>query len=215
MKIALIGASGYVGAKLRDEALQRGHQVVAIVRDPSKLPTVDGLTTRSADVYDSAQVSAAVAGSDVVLSAFSSAHETDDVQGKHLRASRAIVAGTKHAGVGRLIVIGGAGSLFVAPGVQLVDTEAFPAEWKPGALGARDALSDLQQENELDWAFVSPPPLLVPGERSGKYQVGGDAVPPMRDGQPASISTDDLAVAVLDEIEKPKHHRQRFSVFGV
>lgn len=214
MKIALIGASGYVGAKLRDEALQRGHQVVAIVRDPAKLPTVDGLTAKSADVYDSTQVSAAVAGSDVVLSAFSSAQETDDVQARHLRASRAIVAGTKHAGVDRLVVIGGAGSLFVAPGMQLVDTEGFPAEWKPGARGARDALADLQKEDALDWAFVSPPPLLVPGERTGNYQLGGDAVPPARDGQPASISTDDLAIAVLDEIEKPKHRRQRFSVFA-
>ncbi|HET6783071.1 MAG TPA: NAD(P)-dependent oxidoreductase [Pseudoxanthomonas sp.] len=214
MKIALIGASGYVGAKLRDEALQRGHQVVAIVRDPSKLPAHAALTAKTADVYDSAQVAAAVAGSDVVLSAFSSAGEADDVQGKHQRASRSIVAGAKHAGIDRLLMIGGAGSLFVAPGVQLVDTQEFPAEWKPGALGARDALADLQKENELDWAFVSPPPMLVPGERTGKYELGGDSVPPMRDGQPASISTDDLAVAVLDEIEKPKHHRQRFSVFG-
>ena len=188
--------------------------MVAIVRDPAKLPTIAGLTAKSADVYDSAQVSAAVAGSDVVLSAFSSASETEDVQGKHLRASRAIVAGSKHAGVDRLVVIGGAGSLFVAPGVQLVDTDAFPAEWKPGALGARDALTELQQEAALDWTFVSPPPMLVPGERTGTYTLGGDAVPPSRDGQPASISTDDLAVAVLDEIEKPKHHRQRFSVFA-
>ena len=214
MKIALIGASGYVGAKLRDEALRRGHQVVAIVRDPAKLPDVEGLTVKTADVYDSAQVSAAVAGSDVVLSAFSSAHESEDVQGKHVRASRAIVAGSKHAGVDRLVVIGGAGSLFVAPGVQLVDTDAFPAEWKPGARGARDALDELQKETALDWSFVSPPPMLVPGERTGKYDLGGDDVPPMRDGQPASISTDDLAVAVLDEMEKPTHHRQRFSVFG-
>jgi putative NADH-flavin reductase len=214
MKIALIGASGYVGAKLRDEALQRGHQVVAIVRDPSKLPASNGLTAKTADVYDSSQVAAAVAGSDVVLSAFSSAGESDDVQARHLRASRSIVAGTKHAGIDRLVVIGGAGSLFVAPGVQLVDTEGFPDEWKPGARGARDALTDLQKESELEWAFVSPPPMLVPGERTGKYELGGDGVPPARDGQPASISTDDLAVAVLDEIEKPKHHRQRFSVFG-
>lgn len=215
MKIALIGASGYVGAKLRDEALQRGHQVIAIVRDPSKLPAVDGLTARTADAYDSSQVAAAVAGSDVVLSAFGSAGESDEVQARHLRGSRSIVAGVKHAGVDRLVVIGGAGSLFVSPGVQLVDTEAFPAEWKPGARGARDALADLQKENDLEWTFVSPPPMLVPGERTGKYETGGDGVPPMRDGQPASISTDDLAVAVLDEIEKPKHHRQRFSVFGV
>ncbi len=214
MKIALIGASGYVGAKLRNEALQRGHQVVAIVRDPSKLPVGDGLTVKTADVYDSSQVAAAVAGSDVVLSAFSSAGESDDVQARHLRASRAIVAGTRHAGVDRLVVIGGAGSLFVSPGLQLVDTEEFPVEWKAGARGARDALTDLQKESELEWVFVSPPPMLVPGERTGKYQLGGDGVPPVHDGKPASISTDDLAVAVLDEIEKPKHHRQRFSVFG-
>lgn len=214
MKIALIGASGYVGAKLREEALQRGHHVVAIVRDPSKLPAHDALTTRQADVYDSSNVAAAVAGSDVVLSAFSSANESEDVQARHVRAYRSIVAGTKHAGINRLVVIGGAGSLFVAPGVQLVDTDEFPAEWKPGARGARDALADLQKETELDWAFVSPPPMLVAGERTGKFKLGGDEVPPMRDGQPASISTDDLAVAVLDEIEKPKHHRQRFSVLA-
>ncbi|MEO6104677.1 MAG: NAD(P)-dependent oxidoreductase [Pseudoxanthomonas sp.] len=215
MKIALIGASGYTGARLRDEALQRGHQVVAIVRDPSRLPVVDGMVAKSADVYDPSQVAAAVAGSDVVLSAFSSAGEADDVQAKHLRASRSIVSGTRQAGIDRLLVIGGAGSLFVAPGVQLVDTDAFPAEWKPGARGTRDALTDLQRETEIDWVFVSPPPMLVPGERTGKYQIGGDDVPPMRDGQPASLSTDDLAVAVLDEIENPRHHRQRFSVFAV
>lgn len=214
MRIALIGASGYVGAKLREEALQRGHHVVAIVRDPSRLPARDALTVRQADVYDSANVAAAVAGSDVVLSAFSSANEAEDVRARHVRAYRSIVAGTKHAGINRLVVIGGAGSLFVAPGVQLVDTDEFPAEWKPGARGARDALADLQKETELDWAFVSPPPMLVPGERTGKFKLGGDEVPPMRDGKPASISTDDLAVAVLDEIEKPKHHRQRFSVFA-
>lgn len=214
MKIALIGASGYVGAKLREEALRRGHHVVAIVRDPARLPAHDALTARQADVYDSANVAAAVAGSDVVLSAFSAATEAEDVQAKHARAYRSIVAGTKHAGINRLVVIGGAGSLFVAPGVQLVDTDGFPAEWKPGARGARDALADLQKETELDWAFVSPPPMLVPGERTGKFKLGGDDVPPTREGQPASISTDDLAVAVLDEIEKPKHHRQRFSVFA-
>lgn len=210
MKIALIGASGFVGSKLLDETLRRGHQVTAIVRHPQKLPSHPALTPKAADVYDPAQVASAVAGHDVVLSAFNPGWSEPDIQNLHVKGSRAIVEGVKRAGVERLIVIGGAGSLFVAPGVQLVDTPQFPAEWKPGALGARQALEDFREEKALDWVFVSPAALLEPGQRTGKYRLGGDEL--LMDGEkPARISVEDLAVAVLDEIEKPRHSRRRFT----
>ena len=211
MKIALIGATGFVGSKLLDEALQRGHQVTAIVRHPEKLPGSPALTPKSADVYDQAQVVAAVADHDVVLSAFNPGWSEPDIQNLHVKGSRAIVEGAKSAGIRRLIVIGGAGSLLVAPGVQLIDTPQFPAEWKAGALGARQALDELREEKTLDWTFVSPPALLEPGERTGKYRLGGDDL--LMDGDhPARISVDDFAVAVLDEIERPQHSRRRFTV---
>lgn len=211
MKIALIGATGFVGSKLLDEALRRGHQVTAIVRHPEKLPGSPALIPKATDVYDPAQVAAAVADHDVVLSAFNPGWSEPDIQNLHVKGSRAIVEGVKSAGIRRLIVIGGAGSLFVAPGVQLVDTPQFPAEWKPGALGARQALDELRGEQALDWTSVSPPALLEPGERTGKYRLGGDEL--LMDGDhPARISVDDFAVAVLDEIERPQHSRRRFTV---
>jgi len=210
MKIALIGASGFVGAKLLDEALRRGHRVTAVVRHPEKLPSHPALTAKAADAYDAKEIAAAVADHDVVLSAFNPGWSEPDIQAQHVRGSRAIVEGVKHAGVPRLVVIGGAGSLFVAPGVQLVDTPQFPAEWKEGALGARQALRDLQAETSLDWTFVSPSALLEPGERTGRYRLGGDELL-MEGDHPAKISVEDLAVAVLDEIESPKHSRRRFT----
>lgn len=211
MKIALIGATGFVGSKLLDEALLRGHQVTAIVRHPEKLPSSPTLTPKVADVYDPVQVASAVADHEVVLSAFNPGWSEPDIQNLHVKGSRAIVEGVKSAGVPRLVVIGGAGSLLVAPGVQLIDTPQFPAEWKAGALGARQALDELREEKTLDWTFVSPPALLEPGERTGKYRLGGDEL--LMDGHhPARISVDDFAVAVLDEIERPQHSRRRFTV---
>ncbi|MBI3368612.1 MAG: NAD(P)H-binding protein, partial [Burkholderiales bacterium] len=131
------------------------------------------------------------------------------------RGSRAIVAGVKRAGTPRLMVVGGAGSLFVAPGVQLVDTPAFtdhvPPNIVPGAQAARDALSDLRAETALNWTFVSPPAMLQPGERSGAYRLGQDQLL-MNGDAPAGISVADLALAIVDELETPKHLRQRFTV---
>lgn len=210
MKIALIGATGFVGSALLAEALERGHEVIALTRDASKLQAHPQLRPAVADVYDPAQVAAAVAGADVVLSAFNPGWGKADIRALFVQGHDAIVAGSKAAGVARLVEIGGAGSLYVAPGVQLVDTPDFPAEWKEGAEGAREALRRLQGESELDWTFVSPPVFLAPGERSGRYRTGGDEV--LFDGdKPAGISSADLAVAVLDEIEAPKHSRRRFT----
>ncbi|HSX59908.1 MAG TPA: NAD(P)-dependent oxidoreductase [Tahibacter sp.] len=215
MNIALIGATGFVGAAVLDELLQRGHRVTAVTRSPDKLAARDGLTPRRADVRDADAVATAVRGHDAVVSAFNPGWDDPDLYAEFLRGHSAIVQGTKRAGVARLLVVGGAGSLFVAPGVQLVDTPAFldhvPPNIVPGARAARDALTALRGERELDWSFVSPPVGLAPGARSGRYRVGGEDV--LLDGeQPAGISVTDLAVAIADEIERPRHSRARFTV---
>ena len=211
MKIALIGATGFVGSALLKELLARGHSVRALLRDPAKLAAQPGLEVHQADATEAAAVAAAVQGVDAVLSAYNPGWGHPALFEEFLRGSAAITAGVKQAGVARLLVVGGAGSLYVAPGVQLVDTPQFPAEWKAGALAAREALNRLRGEQELDWAFVSPPAHLEPGERSGQYRLGGEELLSDAQGQ-SRISVADLAVALVDELEAPRHHRQRFTV---
>lgn len=210
MKIALIGATGFVGSALLAELLQRGHAVTALVRQPGKLAAQPGLTPVVADALDAAQVARAVAGHDVLVSAYNPGWTEPRIHDIYLQGADAIAAGAKQAGV-RLLVVGGAGSLYVAPGVQLVDTPQFPAEWKQGALGAREALTRLQRETGLDWTFVSPPVFLAPGGHEGPYRLGGDEVL-MAGDQPAGITTADLAKAVADEVETKKHPGRRFTV---
>jgi len=211
MKIALIGGTGFVGSALLNELLARGHSVTALARNTGKYPSRTGLQVVKADVYDAAQVAGAVRGHDAVVSAFNPGWKEPDIYALFLKGHAAIVAGVKQSGVKRFLSVGGAGSLFVAPGVQVVDTPHFPAEWKAGALGARDALNELKKETELEWTFLSPPADLHPGERSGRYKVGADDLL-MNGNVPAGITVTDLAVAIVDEIEKPKHVRRRFTV---
>lgn len=212
MKIALIGATGFVGSAVLAELLQRDHQVTVLARHPGKLTPAPGLTVVQADAQNAAEVAQAVQGHDAVVSAYNPGWAVPDLHDQFLLGARAIVSGVKTAGVKRLLVVGGAGSLFVAPGVQLVDTPEFPAEWKQGALAARQALTELQTESALDWSFVSPPILLEPGERTGHYRLGSNE--PLQDsaGGPGRISTTDLAMAIVDELEKGRHLRQRFTV---
>ena len=212
MNIALIGATGFVGAPVLAELLGRGHSVTVLARNPSKLVAQTGLTVVTADALDAAQVGRAVAGHDAVISAYNPGWSEPHIHDLHLQASREIVEGVKQAGLKRLLVVGGAGSLYVAPGVQLVDTPHFPAEYKQGALAARQALNELKTETALDWSFVSPPIALAPGERTGSYRVGADELLPGTGDQPAGISVADLAVAIVDEIETPRHVQRRFTV---
>ena len=211
MHIALIGATGFVGTALLNELLQRGHRVTALARDPAKLPLREGLTVVQANATDAAQVAQAVRGVDAVASAYNPGWTHPDLHDEFLRGSRAITAGVKAAGVQRLLVVGGAGSLYVAPNLQLIDTPDFPAEYKEGAEGARQALNLLQTETALAWSFISPPALLQPGARSGQFRIGGDQLL-MNGDAPAQISVADLAVAIIDELERPHHLRQRFTV---
>lgn len=215
MKLALIGASGFVGAAVLAEALRRGHAVTALARNPARVAAQPGLTVVQSDAQDAAQVAAAVEGHDLVISAYNPGWTAPGLYDNFLRGSRAIVAGVKRAGVKRLLVVGGAGSLYVAPGVQLVDTDGFtdhvPPNIVPGARAARDALNDLQAEPTLDWTMLSPPALLNPGAAQGGFRIGGDDLL-MKDGQPTGITVGDLAVALLEEAEQPAHRRRRFTV---
>jgi putative NADH-flavin reductase len=211
-KIAIIGASGFVGTQLTKEALSRGYDVTAIVRHPEKITLRDPrLSVVKGDVLDEEQVAALVKGHDAVLSAYNAGWENPRLYEDFIRASRAIQEGTRQAGVTRLLVVGGAGSLEIAPGVQLVDTPEFPEAWKSGAQAARDYLNMLKEETRLEWTFISPAILLQPGERTGKYRVGKDN--PVFDEQKESrISVEDLAVALLDALDQHLYIRERFTV---
>ncbi|MGE0349136.1 NAD(P)-dependent oxidoreductase [Hydrogenophaga sp.] len=212
MKIALIGATGFVGSAVLTELLSRGHAVTALARHPEKLAAQHRLQVVKADAQDATQVAAALAGQDALVSAYNPGWGEAEIKRLFGLGYDAILAGAKKAGVKRVLAVGGAGSLEVAPGVQLVDTPEFPAEWKQGALAARDLLTRLRGETEMEWSFVSPPIALAPGARTGRYRVGGDQLLPGEGEAPAGISVADLAVAIVDEIEQPKHTRQRFTV---
>ena len=210
MKIALIGASGFVGTAILREASARGHTVTAIVRNPQKVEKLPGVTAVKVDVGDADALAEAIAGQDVVISAFNGGWGDPDIYNKHLDGSKAIIAAARQAKT-RLITIGGAGSLEASPGKQLVDSPEFPAEWKAGALAARDVLMAVRGEKELDWSFLSPAIHLAPGEKTGTYRLGGDQ--PVFDAKGESgISSGDLAAAILDEAEAPKHSRRRFTL---
>lgn len=208
MKIALIGASGMIGQRIAAEALSRGHEVTALVRDPSRVEARPGLTAQAADVTDGASVAGLVAGHDAVIAAYSTGAGDPQL---YSQVAHNLIAGLKEAGVRRLLVVGGAGSLEIVPGVQLVDTPEFPAAWRAGASALRDALNVYRQERELEWTFLSPAIMIQPGERSGVFRLGTDQ--PVFDAQGNSqISAEDYAVAMIDELEQPQHIRQRFTV---
>ncbi len=210
MKIALIGASGYVGSALRNEALARGHQVTALVSNPGKLEPQSGLALTRVDVLDETALADSLRGHDAVLSAFSG-HAQADVLGYYLQGIHSIIAAVKKSGVPRLLMVGGAGSLEAAPGVLLIDTPQFPAAWKATAEGARQALELLKQEPTLDWTMLSPSAMLEPGKRTGKFRLGDGRLLVDAKGE-SRISLEDYAVAMIDELEKPAHSRRRFTV---
>ncbi|MFA6333997.1 MAG: NAD(P)-dependent oxidoreductase [Bacteroidales bacterium] len=213
MKVALIGASGFVGTAILNELLQRKHKVTAIVRHPEKIKQAEQVTVVKANVLNENDVAEAVKDNDVVVSAYNAGWANPNLYNEFLEGSKAIQAGVKKSGVKRLIVIGGAGSLYVAEGVQLIDTQQFPEEIKPGASAARDYLNILREEKDLDWTFFSPAIEMhqgSSGERKGTYRTGLEN--PVFDANNRSVlSVEDLAVVIVDEAENPKHIRQRFT----
>jgi hypothetical protein len=201
MNIALIGATGNVGTRIASEALSRGHKVTGISRRPEKLAAKPGLTPARADAAAPDDLAKVLAGHDAVVS--STRFQGGDAKN--------LIAAVKKAGMKRLIVVGGAGSLEVAPGLALVDSPEFPPAYKPEASAGRDFLNVLRGENELDWTFLSPSALLAPGARTGKFRLGGDRLLTGPDGQ-SRVSIEDYAVALVDELETPRHSRRRFTV---
>ena len=200
-KIAIIGATGRAGSQLLEEALRRGHSVTAIARDTSKIGQRTGAVSQNVDALDSAALQAAVAGHDLVISA---AHFAT------LPAS-AVIGPVKKAGVNRLLVVGGAGSLLLPDGTRVIDSPGFPAEYKAEAGAGAEFLENLRQERDLDWTFLSPSAEFVEGQRTGKFRIGKDDLLVSSEGR-SWITFADFAIAMLDEVEAPKHIRQRFTV---
>ncbi len=201
MKVALIGASGFIGSRLLAELAARGHAVTAIVRSPEKVAALPGVTSVKGDVFDKDGLAKLLAGHDAVISAV------------HFTASdpQILLAAVKQSGVKRYLVVGGAGSLEVAPGVKLFDTPEFPAIYLDEARKGGAFLDLLKQEQGLDWTFLSPSALIQPGERTGKFRLGNDQLLVDAKGN-SSISAEDYAIALVDELEKPAHSRRRFTV---
>jgi len=201
MKIAVIGASGNVGAQIVTEALSRGHTITAIARHPEKIAARNGLSAAKGDLAEMASLAAALKGHDAIVST---------VRFKSFQPSQ-LVDAVKASGVTRLIVVGGAGSLEVKPGVALIDTPEFPPASKEEGQAGSLALKALRAETTLDWSFLSPSAILGQGERTGKFRLGGDQLLVGADGK-SRISIPDYAVALVDELEKAQHIRRRFTV---
>lgn len=213
MKIAIIGATGFVGSHILTEALSRNYDVTAIARDTTKIQSKSNhLTSVPADVDDVDALAKILTGEDVVISAYNAGWSNPNLYQDFLKGSENIEAAAKQAGVKRLIVIGGAGSLFIN-GKQLVDDANFPAEYRAGAQSARDYLTILSKEQHLAWTFFSPAIEMHPGittGRTGKYRLGLDN--PVFDANGKSVlSVEDLAVAILDEVENKQFIRKRFT----
>ncbi len=210
MNLTIIGASGFLGTAITSEALERGHHVTALVTRPERVAARERLIALTADVMDVAQLTARLAGADAVVSAFSG-HAQADVLDYFVAGTRNVITAAKEARAPRLLMVGGAGSLEVAPGVQLIDTPQFPAEYKATAEGARQALALLRKETALNWTMLSPSAVIAPGERTGVYRTGQDQLLSAPDGS-SRISVQDFAKALIDELEQPAHLRQRFTV---
>jgi len=201
MKIAVIGASGNAGSRIVAELVRRGHAVTAIVRHPEKLAGQAGVTAARGDLFDQPAMARLLAGHDAAISAV------------HFLASdpAKLVGAVRESGVERYLVVGGAGSLEVAPGVPLVTPPGFPVAYKAEAEKGGAFLDLLRQQKGLNWTFLSPSALFTAGERTGKFRLGTDELLTAADGK-SWISFEDFAVALADEIERPAHVRQRFTV---
>jgi putative NADH-flavin reductase len=212
-KIALFGATGTIGSRILDEALNRGHQVTAVVRDPAKLAaTRPGLAVMTGDVLDPASVADAAQGQDVVVSAVGGGDGPGHVA--TIRpAAESLVAGLRSLGdrAPRLITVGGAGSLRTADGRQVWDAEGLPEALLQIMHAHGDALDFYRTVSDVRWTNCSPAATIAPGERTGTYRSAIDDLIVDADGE-SRISAEDYAVALLDEIEKPQHVGERFTV---
>ncbi|SNB70863.1 hypothetical protein SAMN07250955_10811 [Arboricoccus pini] len=199
-RVALIGASGNAGSRILKELSNRGHQVTAIARNPEKIASLPHVTAVKGDLFDRAGLAALLKGHDAVIS---SVHFTQS-------DPELLIGAVKEAGVKRYLVVGGAGSLEIAPGKRLIDQPDFPEAYRSEAAKGAEFLQRLRSETDLDWTFLSPSAAFVPGERTGKFRLGKDTLLTSEAG--SSISFEDYAIALVDEWENPAHIRERFTV---
>ncbi len=211
MKVALLGATGFVGSALLKEALDRGHTVTAIVRHPEQLAARESLSAKAGDVYDTSSLVTLIQSNDALISAFNPGWKNPSLYADQVRGTASIIAAVKQAGIKRVLWVGGAGGLEIKPGVLVIDGPDMPDWVKPGALATIDALEQLRKEPELDWSFLAPSATLKPEQRTGRFRLGNDQLLVDAAGH-SEISVQDYAVAMIDELENPTHIRQRFTV---
>ncbi|MCW3786328.1 NAD(P)-dependent oxidoreductase [Plebeiibacterium sediminum] len=212
-KVVLIGASGFIGSALLNETLNRGIKTIAVVRNPEKIKISNAnLQVVKADVSDADVISEIAKEADVVISAYNPGWANPNIYDETLKTYPAILQGVKNAGVKRLLIVGGAGTLFVAPGLRVVDSGAIPEEIMGGVKSLGEFyLNTLTQEKDIDWVFFSPAGTIEPGERTGEYRLGKDDLI-VNDKGESKISVQDYAKAMIDEYETPAHHYERFTI---
>lgn len=212
-KVAVIGATGFVGSHVVKELANRGYEVEAIVRDASKVEQNDRVKAKSIDVNNIDQLAEGLQGSDAVISTYNAGWTNPNLYNDFLTGSENIEKAVEKAGVKRLIIVGGAGSLYTPDNVQIVDTPNFPEAYKPGATAARDYLNKIKENNNLDWTFFSPAIEMNQanvGTRTGKYRTSLET-PVFDDNGRSILSVEDVAVALVDELEQNNHIRERFT----
>jgi putative NADH-flavin reductase len=214
MHIVLLGGGGHIAQRIAKEALRRKHRVTAVVRDAKSLSSdQDNLQVVQGDATDAESIARVARGADAIVNAISPRPSPSGRPASSLSDSaRAVIAGAKKAGVKRLLVVGGAGSLEVAPGVQLLDAPGFPDIYRAEALAGRDSLAVYKKEaGDLEWTYISPAAEIAPGERTGKFRTGGDQLLSDKTGR-SFITMEDYAVAVVDELEQRKNVGRRMTV---
>ena len=211
--VLLIGGSGFVGSAILKELLERGNKDTTLVRNPDKITIKSpDLTIVKGDVTDFDEIKKLAEGKDAVISAYNPGWNNPNIYEETLKNYPRIVDAVKAAGVKRILIVGGAGTLFVAPGVRVMDTGVIPEAIMGGVKSLGEFyLNTLIPENEIDWTFFSPAGEIAPGEKTGKYRLGKDDLIVDEHGK-SRISTGDYAAAMVDELEKPAHHKERFTI---
>lgn len=212
-KVVLIGATGFVGSAILNELVERGHEVIAVVRNVEKLPKNALVKPVKEDVGNEDAIAKLLEGKDAVISAYNPGWTNPNIAQETIVNYRHILAAAKKSGIGRLLIVGGAGTLFCAPGVRILETGVLPNEIMNGVVALGYVyLNILSNEKELDWVFFSPAGTFdEKGERTGKFRLGKDDLVVDAEGN-SHISVQDYAVAMVDELEKPAHHKERFTI---
>jgi len=212
-KVAVIGATGFVGTQVVKELANRGYSVNALARNTSKIEESENVKAVTADIYNTAELSEILKGNDAVISAFNPGWTNPNIFEDFLKGAESIEKAVEKAGVKRYITVGGAGSLYIAEGLQLIDTPEFPAEIKPGAEAARQYLEMIRKNEKLDWTFFSPAIEMhqgTAGVRKGTYRTALEN-PVFDENGRSVLSVEDVAVALVDELENNQFVKQRFT----